>query len=576
MNRSFFSRIFGGYVVIITVVAILLLVLTFSTVKRSYVASRTDELKNVATVLQGRIIALVEKNDRAGLNKLLKETEALVRMRLTVIRPDGRVIADSEVAAAQLGDHRDRPEVRIAFTGRTGVIERYSGSVHKKMLYVAEPIVRNGTVRAILRASFYVEPMEQVLREMELHSVFLSVLLIGAALLFSLFIVRRITAPLRSLTETVRDIAAGDLSARVPLSADVEMRTFALSFNHMADEVKRLFSEISLQKEELQTIISAMQEALVVIGADGIIQLSNESFSRLVGEKTGVPVPYWQVIRSDELSTCVKQVLEEGKSLSREVQLGQRTVLVSATRLPQGSACILLWDITESKDLERIKKDFVTNVSHELRTPLTAIKGFVETLQPDIAPEHRSYLDIIAAHTDRLIAIVQDLLLLSELTEKSSEMVMQNVPVLELLEKVRTLFTDRLQKKGLVLTVRSDVQSPLLRGDAFKLEQVFINLIDNAIKYSEKGTIAVTVSTHGSDTVISIADEGIGIPEEALPRIFERFYVVDRSRSRKAGGTGLGLSIVKHIVHLHNGRIEVSSAVGRGTTFTLVFPGNAR
>jgi two-component system phosphate regulon sensor histidine kinase PhoR len=229
-------------------------------------------------------------------------------------------------------------------------------------------------------------------------------------------------------------------------------------------------------------------------------------------------------------------------------------------------------DITRIKTIETIKKDFVDNVSHELNTPLAAIKGYAETLEDEVAPQHRSYLGIIKRNTDRLISIVQDLLSLSELEDKGLTPHFDAVDVQTLLNNVVKFYEETIRQKGLKLQIQADEQLPVIRGDAFKLEQLLLNLLDNAVKYTEKGTISISISLEEGDIRIDVADTGIGIPEESSGRIFERFYVVDKSRSKKVGGTGLGLSIVKHIVQMHGGSIRVESTAGEGSTFVIRLP----
>jgi len=233
---------------------------------------------------------------------------------------------------------------------------------------------------------------------------------------------------------------------------------------------------------------------------------------------------------------------------------------------------IVFSDITEAKNMEKIKKDFVVNVSHELRTPLTAIKGFAETLEDEAGENVKNYAGVIKRNTDRLINIVQDLLLLSELEEKGSKLESEEVDLKHLVDNVIRIFKSRLAEKGLDFHLKVEEGLPVIKGDSFKLEQMLINLLDNAIKYTEKGTIVVALKQKDETVEITVEDTGIGIPQEHLARIFERFYVVDKSRSKKLGGTGSGLSIVKHIVLAHKGTIDVKSSLSRGTTFTVRLP----
>jgi two-component system phosphate regulon sensor histidine kinase PhoR len=231
-----------------------------------------------------------------------------------------------------------------------------------------------------------------------------------------------------------------------------------------------------------------------------------------------------------------------------------------------------LHDLTEQREVERVKKDFVLNVSHELKTPLTAIKGFVETMEEQTAGENLQYLRVVSRNTDRLIAIVDDLLVLSELEERGTQLEKEAVDVMALAGGVLRIFERPAAEKGLTLKLEAPADIPLLIADPFQLERLLVNLVDNAVKYTETGTVSLRLQAEDGRLVVEVADTGIGIPEEHIPQIFERFYVVDKSRSKRSGGTGLGLSIVKHIVLAHRGTIDVRSRVGVGTTFVVSLP----
>ena len=258
-----------------------------------------------------------------------------------------------------------------------------------------------------------------------------------------------------------------------------------------------------------------------------------------------------------------------------KLKLTGRIFLVSLSPLPVGGGTVVTFhDLSETRHLEKLKKDFIANVSHELRTPLTAIKGYAETLVEETTDSGRRYLDVIRRHTDRLIDLTSDLLTLSELEEKSLGLQKEIIDWQEMLAGIRALFEKRLLEKKLSLDISlpENLEQIAFSGDRFRLEQMFINLLENAVNYTEKGGIAVQLSTSAGRLRIEIRDSGVGIPAEHLPRLFERFYVADKARSRQTGGTGLGLAIVKHIVGLHNGEIEVQSTPGMGTVFIIAFP----
>jgi two-component system phosphate regulon sensor histidine kinase PhoR len=282
---------------------------------------------------------------------------------------------------------------------------------------------------------------------------------------------------------------------------------------------------------------------------------------------------YWEVLREPNFSDLIKKVQQEKRSRTEELSLDEKSYLCSATYLDsRGETVITLHDITEVKKVEKIKKDFIMNISHELRTPLTAIKGFVETLEEEVDRDKRHYLEIIKRHTDRLINIVKDLLILSELEEKETKLEVEEVDVAALVKDIMKIFEQKLKDKRLEVEVKVEEKIPSVKGDPFKLEQMFINLIDNAVKYTEKGKITIAVERKEDRIAIEVKDTGIGIPREHISRVFERFYVVDKSRSKRLGGTGLGLSIVKHIALLHGGEVAVESDPGKGTSFTVLLP----
>jgi two-component system, OmpR family, phosphate regulon sensor histidine kinase PhoR len=282
---------------------------------------------------------------------------------------------------------------------------------------------------------------------------------------------------------------------------------------------------------------------------------------------------YWEAIRSPQMGELLKKAGSERRSFVEELPLGERVFVFSVTPLERGEDIVVIFhDITEIKNAEKVKKDFVVNVSHELHTPLTVIKGYAETLLQEVPAEPgKRYIEIIQRNTDRLINIVNDLLLLSSLEERTP-LELEDIDLRNFIENVVRIFDQRLKDKQLSLVVEMKENLPTIKADLFKLEQVMVNLLDNAVKYTERGRIVVSVDVRDNRASIQVRDTGIGIPKEAIPRIFERFYVVDKSRSRKSGGTGLGLSIVKHIVLLHNGAINIESAPGEGTTVTVTLP----
>jgi two-component system phosphate regulon sensor histidine kinase PhoR len=486
---------------------------------------------------------------------------------------DGRVLADSEEDRQSMENHSYRPEVSEALQGKTGKSIRFSSTANKDTLYVAVPIEKAGNIIAVLRTSLFLEDIDRLLTKLYYQVAQISLVIILIALLGAFLISNSVVRPIKNLISAARKVASGDFSVRVFLKNKDELGELAGSFNRMNEEMQKMFSEIGQQKEELNSIIHSLQEGLIVLDKQSRIIRANESFGKIIGNQDLEGKHYWEAIRSPQLAELLKKAGSEIKSFVEEVPLGERFFICSVAPLEKGEGIVVIFhDITEIKNAEKVKKDFVVNVSHELHTPLTAIKGYVETLlQEAPADSGKRYIEIIQRNTERLINIVNDLLLLSGLEERTP-LELEDIDLRNFIENVIRIFDQRLKDKQLSLVVDMKENLPPIKADRFKLEQVLVNLLDNAVKYTERGEIVVSVDIRDKQARIQVRDTGIGIPRGAIPRIFERFYVVDKSRSRKSGGTGLGLSIVKHIVLLHNGTIHIESTPGEGTTVTVTLP----
>ncbi|MBM3330506.1 HAMP domain-containing protein [candidate division WOR-3 bacterium] len=389
----------------------------------------------------------------------------------------------------------------------------------------------------------------------------------------SYLVARSTVRPLRDLTAAFRRLSAGDFDVRVLPAKRGRLRELGDDFNQMVFRTKTLVDELRQQREALDAIVASIQEGLAVVDGQGRIVLANASFRRLAGESKIEGRYYWEIIREPDFVELVRSVTAGAPLATRQIEIADRIYACSANYLATAQQVVLtLHDDTEVARAAQMKKDFVQNVSHELRTPLTAIKGFAETMEATIDNGSRPYLETIIRNTDRLVSLVQDLLTLSELEERGAGLQLEDVDLRAIAAQMLPLFDKAAKDKGLELKLSLSGDGVPLRADRFKLEQVFINLLDNAVKYTDKGEVELAISREDGKIVIEVRDTGPGIAAEHLPRLFERFYVVDKGRSRRLGGTGLGLSIVKHIVLLHSGDISVRSTPGAGTAFTISLP----
>jgi len=393
------------------------------------------------------------------------------------------------------------------------------------------------------------------------------------SVVFSLIILISVEKSIKELSDTVTKAARGDFSVRVSREHTWEIEPVGEAINDLLDNLHLIFDEWKDNRNELKFILESITEALWVQTKDNQILWTSNNFAQLFPEYQKGKLPfYWEIIREPEIVQYIKDFLAGSHTEMREIELsGHHYLLRGAVHARTDKTIFILQNIDALKQVEQMKKDFVVNVAHELRTPLTAIKGFTEALLDTAAQEHHRYLHIIQNHTDRLINMITDLQTLANL-ERLPELNLTEINVQTYFDSIRALFLPRLEEKGLELVLELDPRLPSLRIDPFKFEQIFINLIDNAIRHTTSGSITIQLKKLPNAVGIKVCDTGSGIEPEHLPRIFERFYVADASRNRNSVGTGLGLAIVKHAVLLHQGTLDVSSDPGKGTCFWMQFP----
>ncbi len=430
------------------------------------------------------------------------------------------------------------------------------------------------------------EPLSDFGRKNTYRLLYPGVALTTLMFLFILLLSREFKKTINRIIEISEQIAGGNFNIDIQTKKGDHGRLFQ-SIKGMSERLNELFKGLYREKTQLQAVLTAMNEGVVVISAEGRVVLVNNALKDMLnikGDCTGKA--YWEVLREVKLVELIENVMQNRRPEKEEITFlypRERNYMVNALplNLPAGGIILVLFDITEFKRLEQIKADLVANVSHELRTPLTAIKGYIETLENENTSreERNHFLSIVKRNTERLINIVSDLLVLSEIENRNSlfrddpKQDFEDIDVGEIvfssLEAVKNNALDK--RLNTVLDIEESL--PPLKGNRFLLEQMIINLMDNAVKYTpEGGTIGIRCFKSNSELVLEVFDTGIGIPKEHIPRIFERFYRVDKTRSRKLGGTGLGLSIVKHIVILHGGKIEVQSEEGKGSRFIVTIP----
>jgi len=573
-KNRFFLKVFTGYFFIILFLAVSIFLISFRNIRSSYVETLTEQLHNVAFSLVSDIHQMLIEEKFEDIDPFLKTLGKQIKMRLTVIAPDGAVLGDSEEAPVSMDNHSQRKEVAQALQGETGNSIRFSTTIQRDMLYVAVPVYDDNRVIGVIRTSLFLEDINSLLQNLQRKILFLSLVVIALATGITFLFSRSYFQPILKLINASREVARGNFKVRVDLQKKSEIGVLADSFNEMAAKIEELFAQMSNDKDELDCVISSIADGLLVIDANGKILAANESFMKIIRSDDLIGRNFADIFSNKQDERFIDAVIHARKNFVDEISWGDEGYLCSVSYVARKNEIVLVFhNITELQKLEKTKRDFVSNVSHELRTPLTAIKGFLETMEDEKNEEARNrYIEIIRRHTERLINIVKDLLLLSNLEDKHVRIECSDTNLAFLVPDILKVFEEKLRQKGIEVRLEIPEDIGTLQADYFKLEQLFINLIDNAIKYTDTGTITIAAANEDGKIRIEIRDTGIGITDDDLPRIFERFYVVDKSRSRKAGGTGLGLSIVKHIVQLHNGEIRVESRKDGGTRFIIILP----
>lgn len=557
--------------------------------RRFFMDQTASNLGARANLLKDQITSYLLVEDWKNIDLLCKRVGKSADTRITVMLPLGKVLGDSEADPKTMENHSDRPEFVKAMSGETGVFARYSDTLREPMMYLAIPLIegekRIGVLRASVSISAIDRQLEKIHQRTSLGVLVVALLATGASLLFS----RRVSQPLETIREGAENFAKGQLSYRLPVFASSETQLLARTMNDMAASLDERMQTIIGQKNELEAVLSSMIEGVMALDLKETIISTNHIASRMFFRKPSELInrSVQEAIRNPDFHRFVRLALRDETPreedlffyFSGETVLEARSSTLKNARGERIGILIVLNDVTRLRRLENMRKDFAANVSHEIKTPLTAIKGFVETLKAGAVtrPEEAArFLEIIEKHTNRLNAIIDDLMKLSLIEQKTDkkEILMENCFLLPILQSARQFCHSMADEKAIQIMLLCE-ETLSVNLNAALIEQAFVNLLDNAIKYSRPGgSIEIEAKKTDAGVAISFQDHGIGIAPEHLPRLFERFYRADPSRSRKLGGTGLGLAIVKHIVNAHGGRTTVESAPGKGSEFVVHIPHN--
>ena len=537
------------------------------------------ELSSYTRILE--LSTAKEIQDR--LPRIAKITQA----RVTVIDANGRVLADSEEDPAKMGDHMNRPEVQEAKVKGVGSSTRLSDTRHEDMLYTALAVREGDAITGYIRLA---RPLGAVREATEAFNRILvqSVLIVlipslAIALLFSY----RLSAPIRKMEQFTERLRKGEGPGTLMIESSDEMGQLARNINYLVEELEARIRSLGEEKGKVEAAFASAIEGVIILDSRDRIEAVNRSMREMLGNRYGdvmgkTPI---EAFRNIELQRALDGFKASGSPVFQEITLGEENpvildVNISSIRgmaASDGKTMMVFHDVTRLKKLEQIRVDFVANVSHEIKTPLTAILGYIETLQEGAIEDRetaRKFLSTISRHAQRLNRLLEDLLTLSNIELGDLRFHFESVAPIGAVDGVLHIMDLRVREKNLTVEKNVPEHLPLIRADRDRLTQILLNVLDNAVKFTpEGGRIRIDAAPEGArEVVIRVGDTGIGVPRDEVARLGERFYRVDKTRSRELGGTGLGLSIVKHLMQAHRGRVEIESQLGRGTTVSLYFP----
>src|SRR5271157_388480 len=517
----------------------------------------------------------VEADRQHSLADITAQEGQAAGARATVIDPTGKVLADSEADPNTMENHAQRKEFVAALAGKLGMDERKSHTLSIPFLYVAAP-VSGGAVR-----------LAYPLPEIEITDRPLGVALFWGSLSAFIFAVmvaaiasQYVGRRLQRIVHFAERVASGDLTARIASTSTDEIGKVAAALDKTTRRVEESYARVQTSQRELETLLNSMQDALVAVDVDGRIQWANRSMDRLLLHAPRLNAPLIDSVRDPDFLAAIQKAARDQvvtSARSNTIASG-RTFDVTAAPMPGGGAVAVLRDLTETERMEKSRRDFIANVSHELRTPLTSIQGYTETLlDSPLANNHvREFMEIIRKNSARMTRLTEDLLTLARVESGEHRFAIQRVGTEELLRDALESFREVARSYGVELLVENSVPAANVNADREAIHQIFSNLIENALKYAGSGKkVILGARAAASGIEFYVRDFGPGISSEHLPRLFERFYRVDKARSRESGGTGLGLAIAKHIVLAHGGTIRAESELNHGSTFLFTLPAAA-
>jgi two-component system phosphate regulon sensor histidine kinase PhoR len=584
-------RIFFNIVIVLILGVIICGILSARFVERNLVGN-IEKTLIIESDLVKELLGETLISDREYIDKYINRVKNITETRITILDVLGNVIFDTDSDYSVMDNHSRREEIAAALKGEVGNSIRYSYTLKVDLMYIAQPIYKGDSIVGVVRIAKPLYEINDLVNKLYINILIAVLAGLVVASLIGYRLAEKITRPIKEITYSAERISNGQFDKFININSKDEVGKLASSINNMASKLNETIISLQDKNVKLEAIMSSVVNGIIAIdGSEKVLFINSVAESILdIKERDVVGKHLLQVVRNNSIDNYLNTILREKKYYNTEITLdghSEKILKFYANPIKQTDKSdikgiiITIQDITELRKLEKMRTEFVANVSHELKTPLTSIKGFVETLKMsdmENQQDNMRFLNIIEDEANRLYRLINDILSLSELEQKKAKIKKESINIEKSVIEVLSMLKGQSKEKNIETSMSIQEGLKSLIGDSDKIKQMLINLIENAIKYTpENGKVAVEaynlLDEDGRENiVIKVADNGIGIPKQHIPRLFERFYRVDKARSRKVGGTGLGLAIVKHVVILFNGKIEVNSEVGKGTEFRITIP----
>ncbi|MEW6456491.1 MAG: two-component system histidine kinase PnpS [Acidobacteriota bacterium] len=589
MFKKIGSKLLSSYIILIFLCAAIISIISSFTLNKYIKKSIERRLIDSARLISFHIEPMISsRKSYTDIKPVVDRLSSKINARVTIIDRKGTVVGDSDVsveAIPYIENHKDRPEIKEAFMGRIGSKIRFSNTVKLNMLYVAVPIInKNGEIIGVSRVSLDLKEIKEFLSLIQKLIVTGALLTAFIFFLIGYLIAKSITKPIKEIIQKSIEYSKGNFNVRVSLDSEDEIGILGKTFNEMASKVQKLIQDIKIEKEQQEAVLNNMVEGVIAVDESERITMINESIEKLfrINAKEAIGKELIEVMRSPELIELMTTVKNKKEIHSKEIFFYfPEEKIFHVNAVPMGNKLFsgvlaVFFDITEIRMLERRRVEFTSNVSHELKTPLTVIKGAVDTLlegNEESREVQKNFILKIKEQSERLSNLIEDVLELSKIESKKIKFEIKKISIKEIIEDAINYIKPKAERKKILIKIDVPEDIPEVPGDREKLLQVLLNLLDNSVKFiDEDGRVDIRCRVKENFLETEVEDNGIGIPEKDIPRIFERFYRVDRARSRDSGGTGLGLAIAKHIIEAHNGNIRAESKLGKGSKFIFTLP----